>query len=74
MKYAIVALAFAVAAKAQTPEDIPECAVPCIEEGIATESDCSAGDWVCACANLDAIQGAATGCVLAECGSTVALS
>lgn len=73
MKYALVALALAAAARAQTRDDIPECAIPCIDDAITSETDCETTDFACACANIESIQGAATGCVLSECGAEVAL-
>lgn len=74
MKYALVALALAAAVQAQTRDDIPECALPCLDDAIASESNCATTDYTCVCANFSAIRGAAAGCIIEECGSDVALS
>lgn len=74
MKYALVALALAASVRAQTRDDIPECAIPCIDDAITSETSCDTTDFSCACANIEKIQGAATGCVLSDCGADVALS
>lgn len=74
MKYALVALALAASVRAQTRDDIPECAIPCIDDAITSETSCDTTDFSCACANIEKIQGAATGCVLSDCGADTALS
>jgi hypothetical protein len=74
MKYALVAAALAVAVHAQTIEDVPECAIPCLDDAIASETDCATDDYACVCQNFEAIQGVATSCVIEECGPEVALS
>lgn len=73
MKYSIVALALAAVSTAQS---LPSCAVTCIEDSIKAKApQCSsATDYACVCKNISAIQGDATGCVLAACGADVALS
>ncbi|KAL6863451.1 hypothetical protein ACO1O0_003706 [Amphichorda felina] len=73
MKYAYAALALVAAVHAQTREDIPECALPCLDDAITSETDCKTTDYVCVCKNFDAVQGAATGCVISECGADVAI-
>lgn len=74
MKYAFAAVALAAVARAQSFSDIPECAVPCLTDAIASETDCGADEFPCICANFEDIQGVATGCVLEECGAEVALN
>lgn len=74
MKYAFVALAVAAVARAQTAADIPACAIPCIDDAIKAETDCETTDFACACASIEAVQTAATSCVLSECGAATALS
>lgn len=74
MKYALVAVALAAAVHAQTIDDVPECAIPCLDDAIESETDCATDDYPCVCANFEAIQGVATSCVISECGAETALS
>lgn len=74
MKYAFALVAAAAFARAQTREDIPECALPCLDKAITDNSDCKTTDYACVCKNFDAIRGSATTCVIDECGPTVALN
>lgn len=74
MKYAFVAIALAAAVHAQTIDDVPECAIPCLDDAIASETDCATDDYPCVCENFEAIQGVATSCVISECGAETALS
>ncbi|KAK8029973.1 hypothetical protein PG993_011264 [Apiospora rasikravindrae] len=73
MKYAFTAVALIAAVSAQDMSGIPSCAVPCIQSAAATTS-CSATDYKCICNDVDAIQGAASSCVMEKCGATVAVS
>lgn len=68
MKYAYAAVAVAAIARAQSVGDLPECAIPCIEDAVASASDCSIDDLACLCGEISAIQADATTCVLSECG------
>lgn len=66
MKFSLALLAFAAAASAQ----VTGCngkAQACIDKAIADSGVCKAGDKVCGCENQDAIQKAATPCVLEAC-------
>lgn len=74
MKYAYAALALAALVRCQTREDIPECAIPCLDDAVKSETDCEVTDYACICKDFDAIQGAATSCVISECGADKALS
>lgn len=74
MKYSLVAVALAAVVRAQTIDDVPTCAVPCLDEAITSETDCETTDYACVCENFSAIQGTATGCVITECGAETALS
>merc|ERR1712169_119424 len=74
MKYAFVAIALAAAVHAQTIDDVPECAIPCLDDAIASETDCATDDYPCVCENFEAIQGVATSCVISECGAETALN
>lgn len=77
MKFsAVAALTVAALAHAQTRDDIPKCALPCLDKAITGSTKCSTSDFSCICKeeNFSAVQGAATGCVLKECGQDVALS
>ncbi|KAK8062373.1 hypothetical protein PG997_014470 [Apiospora hydei] len=73
MKYAFTAVALIAAVSAQDMSGIPACAVPCIQSAAATTS-CSATDYKCICNDVDAIQSAASSCVMDKCGATVAVS
>ncbi|KAL6879920.1 hypothetical protein HDV57DRAFT_100609 [Trichoderma longibrachiatum] len=74
MKTAFVALALAALASAQTRADIPSCALPCLDDAVKANTKCSTTDYACICKNFDAVQGAATGCVITKCGSDVAIN
>lgn len=74
MKYAFAALALAALAQAQSLADIPKCALPCLDSSIAKNTQCDKTDLACVCKNFDKVQGDATGCVLKECGSDVAIN
>ena len=74
MKYAFAALALAAVARAQTREDIPECALPCLDDAIKANSDCAVTDIPCVCKNFNAIRGDASGCIIEKCTLDVALS
>ena len=74
MKYAYAAIFAAALARAQSLEDVPKCAIPCLDDAVKSETDCAVDDYACICPQFDAVQGAATGCVLDACGADVALS
>ena len=74
MKYAVAAALLAAVAKAQTINDVPKCAIPCLDDAIASETSCETTDYACVCENFDAIQGKASSCVFDKCGATVTLS
>lgn len=68
MKFSLAILAFAAAASAQEIIACDGKAQPCIEDAIANSGVCEAGDYVCACENMDAIQVDAAPCVIEACG------
>ncbi|KAF4121918.1 CFEM domain [Geosmithia morbida] len=70
--YAILAMSALVSA--QTRDDIPSCAIPCIDDAVSSQTSCKNTDYACICKDFDSIQGAATGCVLSKCGTDVALN
>jgi hypothetical protein len=76
MKLTLALAIFVVAVYGQTVADIPACAVPCIQNAIASATTCSANDFACACetANFNAVQAASINCVVAACGADVAIS
>ncbi|KAI0973201.1 hypothetical protein F4678DRAFT_459331 [Xylaria arbuscula] len=75
MQLTLAALApFIVAVSAQTWNDIPACAQPCILNAVATVTSCGSTDYQCICASRDAVQTAATSCVITACGVDVALN
>ncbi|EGX88973.1 Extracellular membrane protein, 8-cysteine region, CFEM [Cordyceps militaris CM01] len=73
MKFAIAAALFTLAT-AQTVNDIPSCAMPCLNEAITSKTSCQTTDIPCVCKNIAAVQGAATACVIKACGSDVAIN
>lgn len=76
MKFtAVAAISMAALVSAQSISDIPACALPCIQKGVASTS-CSATDLKCICKdeNFSKVQSAATGCVISACGPETALS
>ncbi|OAA36161.1 Extracellular membrane protein, 8-cysteine region, CFEM [Beauveria brongniartii RCEF 3172] len=73
MKYAVVATLFALAA-AQTREDIPSCATPCLDDAVKSGTSCSITDYACICPHVTELSGSATGCVIKACGADVAVA
>ncbi|KPM37834.1 hypothetical protein AK830_g8741 [Neonectria ditissima] len=74
MKYAFVALALAATARAQSRDDIPKCALDCLDKGIESETSCSTTDYTCVCKNFSKVQAVATSCVIDACGADVAVN
>lgn len=74
MKFSLAVLAFVAAVQAQTRDDIPKCAIPCLDDAVESETSCKTTDYVCVCKNFGAIRGKATTCVIDKCGSDVAIS
>ncbi|KAJ6554788.1 hypothetical protein B0H19DRAFT_844751, partial [Mycena capillaripes] len=70
-------LAFAVAAplvRAVSLVDVPECALPCLDDAVKKVTRCSTTDNVCICDNLESIRASAAGCILQGCGQDATLS
>lgn len=74
MKYSLVTLALVAAAQAQSRSDIPECAIPCLDKAIESETSCNIKDYVCVCENFSKVRGIATTCVIEKCGADVAVN
>ncbi|OTA86126.1 hypothetical protein M434DRAFT_376648 [Hypoxylon sp. CO27-5] len=74
MKYTVITVALAAISSAQSLSDIPQCAIPCINDARTSSTNCAADDYACICRNKDALTAAATGCVLTSCGAEVATS
>ncbi|KAI0517895.1 hypothetical protein F5B22DRAFT_104046 [Xylaria bambusicola] len=75
MQFTLAALVTLIAAvSAQSWEDIPACAQPCILDAVAEVTDCGSTDYECICAARPQVQSAATGCVVSACGAAVALT
>ncbi|KAI0904453.1 hypothetical protein F4824DRAFT_456268 [Ustulina deusta] len=75
MQFTLATLAtLIVAVSAQTWEDIPACAQPCILDAVADVTDCGSTDYTCICAARDTIQNAAASCVISACGLIVAIN
>ncbi|KAF2965730.1 hypothetical protein GQX73_g7840 [Xylaria multiplex] len=74
MQFTLATIAALVTAvSAQTWNDIPACAQPCIVEAVAAVTTCGQTDYKCICASRDALQTEATPCILDACGLTVAI-
>ncbi|KAL7894036.1 hypothetical protein HDV63DRAFT_161898 [Trichoderma sp. SZMC 28014] len=70
----VLAVAFAALAQAQTRADIPSCALPCLDSAVTANTKCATTDYTCICKDFDAVQTAATSCVIQKCGIDVATS
>ena len=69
--YTVVAIALVVlGVHAQSRNDIPPCALPCIDDAVKKNTNCDATDFTCICPKLQSIQGPIGNCVLQECGPT----
>ncbi|KAI1767981.1 hypothetical protein GGR53DRAFT_480366 [Hypoxylon sp. FL1150] len=73
MKYTIAAVTVLLTVvSAQSPSDIPRCAVPCIDDARTSNTNCAADDYPCICSNKATLTTAATSCILQACGADVA--
>ncbi|KAI1756230.1 hypothetical protein F4782DRAFT_325799 [Xylaria castorea] len=59
---------------AQTWNDIPACAQPCILSAVAAVTNCGSTDYQCICAARDTIQNEAAPCVISACGLATAIN
>ncbi|KAL3457660.1 hypothetical protein BJX64DRAFT_292897 [Aspergillus heterothallicus] len=71
----LLTVTIATLAASQTINDVPKCAIPCLDDAITSKTSCAVKDYKCVCKqdNFDKVQGAATACVVQKCGSDVAL-
>lgn len=71
MKFSLAALALAAAVHAQSIDDVPRCAIPCLDASIKSKTSCQPRDLACLCQpdNIDKVRADASGCVLAKCGA-----
>ncbi|TRX96055.1 hypothetical protein FHL15_003197 [Xylaria flabelliformis] len=75
MQFSIPTIAALVSVvSAQTWNDIPACAQPCILDAVAAVTDCGSTDYQCICAARDTIQTQAASCVISACGLDVAVN
>ncbi|KAL7904630.1 hypothetical protein GGI35DRAFT_484381 [Trichoderma velutinum] len=72
MQFALVLATFAAVVYGQTIDDIPACAIPCIESAIGSQTSCAPSDFACACPNIASVAAAGTPCAVAACGEDVA--
>ncbi|XXG99567.1 hypothetical protein Hte_005906 [Hypoxylon texense] len=72
MKYTIVAAVLVAIASTQSLSDIPQCALPCIDDARTSSTNCAADDYACICSNQDVLTTAATSCIIQACGADVA--
>ncbi|KAI1774462.1 hypothetical protein F4818DRAFT_419995 [Hypoxylon cercidicola] len=49
MKYITAAAVLVTIASAQSISDIPQCAIPCIDDARTTSTNCAADDYPCIC-------------------------
>lgn len=59
---------------ADPEEQIPSCAVPCIQGAIKKDTSCEYSDIACVCLNRKKISSSAKGCVISACGLNKAIS
>ncbi|CAK7212757.1 hypothetical protein SCUCBS95973_001571 [Sporothrix curviconia] len=52
---------------------VPSCATDCILSAAVTNAGCTDGDYACQCSASAAIQNAALGCVVGDCGIATGL-
>lgn len=74
MKFAIVTIACAALVHAQSRDDVPSCALPCLDTAVQQNTSCATDDYACICKDQDAVKSAATDCVVSKCGTNTALS
>ncbi|KAK3196386.1 hypothetical protein K4F52_000768 [Lecanicillium sp. MT-2017a] len=75
MKFAIIAAVFAVSVMAQTKDQIPKCAIPCMEVAVQANTGCSLEDFKCICEKRSqAFDHSAIVCVTDACGRAEAMS
>ncbi|UNI21647.1 hypothetical protein JDV02_007620 [Purpureocillium takamizusanense] len=72
--FAVVAVALATLAAAQSLSDIPSCALPCLDDAVKASTSCETTDIPCVCKDMEKVQGAAAGCILSKCGQDKALN
>ncbi|KAI0534212.1 hypothetical protein GGR58DRAFT_505555 [Xylaria digitata] len=74
MQFTLATIAALIAAvSAQTWDDIPACAQPCIVDAVAAVTTCGSTDYKCICANRQPLQTEATPCIIDACGVAVAI-
>lgn len=49
MKYAIAAAVLVTIVSAQSLSDIPQCALPCIDDARTSSTNCATDDYACIC-------------------------
>ena len=72
---ALTGLTVAKKAKSSSVTDeIPKCAVSCLDTAAQTQTDCTVSDYGCQCQtdNQNKIQDAASPCIISACGINVA--
>jgi hypothetical protein len=74
MKSTIFVLVFALLAHASPRDEIPSCAVPCIDTVVTEQTSCATDDFKCICASQAAVAKAGRRCVMEKCGLKTAMS
>lgn len=74
MKFTLALAAFVAAVYGQTVDDIPSCAIPCLDDAIENDTTCAVTDYACACQNFDQLEVDAAPCIIDACGEDVAIS
>ncbi|GAP85052.1 putative extracellular membrane CFEM domain protein [Rosellinia necatrix] len=75
MQFTLAAIVTLIAAvSAQSWDDIPACAVPCIQAATTAVTSCALDDVACICASRDAVTIRASSCVISACGLSTAIN
>ncbi|KAJ5559091.1 hypothetical protein N7535_009044 [Penicillium sp. DV-2018c] len=74
MKLTIAVLTFAILAHASPRDEIPSCAVPCVDTAVMEQTSCATDDFNCICASLAAVSKAGRRCVTEKCGLKTAMN
>ncbi|KAJ5120809.1 uncharacterized protein N7515_010197 [Penicillium bovifimosum] len=74
MKFTVATLIFAILAHASPRDEIPSCAVPCIDTVVTEQTSCVTDDFNCICASQAAVAKAGRRCVMDKCGLKTAMN
>lgn len=71
MKFAVVAAALITLVAAGPRDEVPQCALPCLDAAVKESTSCGADDFACICNNFGALAANANllTCTSKACGS-----